>query len=464
MKLSQFHPPRVRNAHGGTMMEVPGTPGMSRRRMAVTLVGTTGLLAAACGFPSPSADSKAKFATPLTINWSMYDGPPLIEAANQAAKLFKDKFPAITLQIEGVRNQDKVTTAWLGGAGPHINAGWDTPLVEMGRQGFALGLDPYAKRDAKAVPLADFSDPHLKAVTWQGVGLFGLPEYISIEGLFYNKTLFQKRGLAVPDETWDWNKYREASLKLTAPDNGEWGAIDVGALNSIQIIFQNGGNLVDPSDDRKTAFATPVALDALQWIYDRLWRDRSWAPRNIASTAGFKDQWAMLAGGKLAMWGSGSWAPAEFAGNFPDGVPNWDVAPLPMGKVRATRQGIDTWIVWKNAPALDACWELMKFLQTTDWLDLQARLAGYQHPRISMQDHWADMMKKAVPALAGKNLQGFAHAVKNRYARPKGFFRKDADVTKIYNDAYAAVLARNEAPLAETFRDAARRADALMAG
>jgi multiple sugar transport system substrate-binding protein len=430
-------------------------------------------LTAACAPRGGAEPPGTKLATPATITWAMYDGPPLLDAAARAARIFKERHPSVTLHIEGVRNQTNVLTAWLGGAGPHVLAGWDTPLVEMGRQGFALGLDPYVRRDARAVPLSDYSESHLKAVRWPGVGLFGLPEYISIEGLFYNKALFQKRGLAPPDDTWDWPRYADASRRLTtagagpagdAPSlEGEWAAVDVGALNSVQLIFQNGGDLVDPNDERRAAFGSPAALEALQWVHDRLWRERSWAPRSVPGPAGYKDHWAMLAGGKLAMWGSGSWAPAEFAVNHPGAVQDWDVAPLPRGKVRATRQGIDTWIVWKDAPALDQCWELMKFVQTAEWLDLQATLAGYQHPRVSMQDHWAEMMKKANPALAGKNLQAFSHAVKNRYARTKGFWRKDADAWKIFSDAYAAAIVRNEQPVADAFRDAARRVDALMA-
>jgi hypothetical protein len=81
-----------------------------------------------------------------------------------------------------------------------------------------------------------------------------------------------------------------------------------------------------------------------------------------------------------------------------------------------------------------------------------------------MQDHWIDLMKQTRPALAGKNLQAFAYLVKNRLTRPDAIFRRDADAWKIIDDTWAATMARNELPVADAFREAARQIDAAMAG
>src|SRR5919108_56059 len=71
----------------------------------------------------------------------------------------------------------------------------------------------------------------------------------------------------------------------------------------------------------------------------------------------------------------------------------------PSEPSKFTRPVTLSWAVWKGTPQVEAAWELMKFLQTNEWLDLQARLAGIQHPRISMQDRYVEVMKKGIPAL-----------------------------------------------------------------
>ncbi|MGH2356020.1 MAG: extracellular solute-binding protein, partial [Chloroflexota bacterium] len=167
--------------------------------------------------------------------------------------------------------------------------------------------------------------------------------------------------------------------------------------------------------------------------------------------------------GKVAMIEQGSYAPADFARDFPDAVNDWDITVLPQGKKRVSNVAIDSWTIHKDAPVEEA-WEFLKFLQSTEWLDVQAGVASYQHPRISMQDRYVEVLKKSRPALAGKNLQAFAHPMKNRYARPREIFRKDADAWRIIGEAWAASMVKNEQQVTPAFMDAARRVDAAMVG
>lgn len=446
---------------------VSGRPGQraTRRGALGTLAGAAGVLAVACA-PRDAATGAApgtgRFTRPVTLSWAMYSDKTLLDAGAEGARLFTAKYPAISVQIEPFEDAAKNTTAWIAGAGPHVAMSWGAALVDSGRRGIVAPLDAFVKRDARAVPLADYVEFQLKATQWPGVGQFALPMYINVYGLYYNRALFQKKGIAPPDGTWDWSKYQEALTKVADRDQGVWGGVLVNARLGNTKINQNGATVVDPADDRKAGFASAPALEALQWVHDRVWRDRSWALATEPKNAGFKDGFGMLAGGKLATFEQGSYAPAQFAKDHPAAVQDWDVVPLPRGKQRGTSASIDSWVIWKDAPVQDEAWEFMKFLQTAEWLDVQARMASYQHPRISMQDHYVELMKKSFPALAPKNLAAFAQAVKERYARPAEIFRKDGDAWKIIQEAWDATMVRNESPVSDTFRDAARRVDAAM--
>jgi multiple sugar transport system substrate-binding protein len=398
----------------------------------------------------------------VTISWAIWSGPTWVEAQAEGARLFQTKHPNVTVETVGFKSQDENITKWVGGSGPHVAMAWETTLIDTGRQGMYLPLDPYIKRDAKAVPVQDYVEFQLKAHQWQGVGQFALPMYIASQALWYNKTLFQTKGVALPDDTWDWTKYQDALVKLTARDQGVWGGFEPSAWEvGTMKILANGGQVVDPNDDRKAAFTSGPALDALQWVHDRLWRDRTMILGADARTAGHKDGFAMLAAGKAATWEQLSWAPGDFARDYPDGVKDVDFALVPKAKQRTTFASIDAWAIWKGAPEVEAAWELMKFLQTPEWLDLQARMAGIQHPRISMQDQYVEVMKKGIPALSGKNLQAFTHPVRNRYARPGPIFRQQKDSWQAFTDAWNATMRRNEQPVADAFRDAARRIEGL---
>jgi multiple sugar transport system substrate-binding protein len=427
------------------------------------LAGTAGIVAACA--PRGATPSTSPSTKPVKISWAIWKGPTLVEAQRDGALLYRQKNPHVTFELIPFDAQQENITPWLGGSGPHIAMNWGTPMIDTARQGLYTILDPYIKRDARAIPLGDYIEFQLKAQQVPGLGQYGLPMYIAIYVLLYNKQLFQRKGVAFPDDTWDWPKYADASAKLTDQGAGVWGGLNVGNRFGATKIFQNGGEVVDPRDDRKAVFNTPPALEALRWIHDRLWKDRSWAHTTEPRNAGFKDRFAMLTGGKLAMTEeAASWAIGDIVRDNPNAVADWELAVLPKGKQRVSRSSIDAWTIWKGAPEQDAVWEFMKFLQSTDWLDIQARKAGYQHPRVSMQDRYVEVVKSGIPAVAGKNLAALAHPVKNRYARPDPIFRKDGDAWRIWGEAWDASIVKNEQPVAAAFSDAARRIDAAMAG
>jgi multiple sugar transport system substrate-binding protein len=434
----------------------------TRRAVLAAAAGLAGVMAAACT-PGGGGAGPSKFTRQVTLEWAVWQGPTLLDAARQGIRIFTEKHPALTINLVSFNSQDENTTKWLAGTGPHVAMTWSTTLVDFGRRGQFLSLDQYLKRDSRAVSTTDYADYHLKAIQWQGVGQFALPMYSNLYGLYYNKKVFQQKGVALPDDTWDWRKYQDAMLRLTDKAQGVWGALDQGISLGANKVLQNDANMVDPKDDRKAAFTSPGALEALQWTHDRLWRDRTMAQTADRNAAGFNSPFAMLAAGKVAMIEQGSYAPADFARDFPDAVNDWDIALLPQGKKRVSNVAIDSWTIQKTAPPEEA-WEFLKFLQSTEWLDVQAGVASYQHPRISMQDRYVEVIKKNRPALAGKNLQAFAHPLKNRYARPREIFRKDADAWRIIGEAWAATMTRNEQQVTPAFQDAARLVDAAMLG
>jgi multiple sugar transport system substrate-binding protein len=286
--------------------------------------------------------------------------------------------------------------------------------------------------------------------------------YLGIFGLYYSKQLFQRKGVPFPDDSWTWDRWREAMVRLTDASERTWGYFQ--AINFPRpgiLIRQNGGNQVDPKDNRRAVFDSPQALGALQWLHDRMHKDRALAQGKDITGAeglGFKAAWNAVSAGKLGMLLDGSWILARWIKEEPDLAGQWDVAQLPKGPVQ--RDGgatVDGWAIWNGTKHLDLAWEFMKFLQSDPWMEIATSIVGQQPPRKSWQERFIELTKKTYPQLADKNLRAFIEPIKGNYARPEQFFLKDTESKKIWADAVAATFTRNEAPLADTFRNAAQQ-------
>jgi multiple sugar transport system substrate-binding protein len=416
----------------------------------------------AAATPVPQAAGGAK--APATIQWATRTIQQWTKIWPQAVTMYQQLAPGVTVQLVESKdaNLQDYLVAWAGGSGPDIAAMWGTNLVTAGRSGQLLIHDAYIKRDK--FPLDDYIPYQLKAMQWQGKQ-FALPMYINVYPIYYNKTVFQKKGIPFPDKNLTWQSYQDMLVKLTDPSGNLYGGAAFGEPYARP--YESGGGLENPTDPTKVGWASDQSLQAWQWIHDRVWKDKtvilSGTPEYKAlGVASFNEAFTA---GKVATMEQGSYLPATLAAQFPNAVQDWDLAFSVNGPVqRAVGGSIDAWAVWSQSKALDANWEFGKFLQSQGYLDLQCQIGALQHPRSSMQDRYIQVMQQSFPALVGKNLEAFADCVRNKYARPNGgIFAKDQECWALFNTAYANAITKNQGDLKTIFTDAARQAEAVLA-
>src|SRR5439155_19143067 len=81
--------------------------------------------------------------------------------------------------------------------------------------------------------------------------IYGLPFLVHNSVFYYRTDLYQKAGLSQPPKTWD--EYRQYATKLTAADQGIYGAIMEGkegpepAAKYMDLLQQAGGDILDDS-------------------------------------------------------------------------------------------------------------------------------------------------------------------------------------------------------------------------
>lgn len=129
--------------------------------------------------------------------------------------------------------------------------------AEFGAAGW---LEPLQQSD---VP-EDVNPRALDCVTWDGT-LYGLPKFISVQTMFYNKRMFEAGGLdpKAPPATWD--EFVAATRALTG--GGRFGlATDMGNVdgafqNFLRTLLLNGGAMYE--NRTVPVFDSPAGVDAL---------------------------------------------------------------------------------------------------------------------------------------------------------------------------------------------------------
>jgi multiple sugar transport system substrate-binding protein len=442
--------------------------GLSRRGAMTALGrGVAGLAllgaSAACAPGGGSGSQQGQPAggkQPVTLRWSPWDGEgqAIVDGANKGSDLYRQSHPHISIEYIGQTGDfnPKIDAMIAAGDGPDVFGGNGATWRERAMQGQFLGLDPLIKRDLKPQQVSDYVEAHYKAFTLPQTGQFSLPMYLGTMALYYNKGWFRERGVQPPDDSWDWSRWADAMRRLTTPPD-RFGAelLTLNRSRSLMLIFQNGGTQVDLKDDTVCTLDQPAAIEAWQWLHDRMWTDHTAIQNPEAAQMG-KNVTERFSTGKVATFVEGSWRLAPMALEVPPGV-EWDVAVLPKKVKRSTRATTDGWGVWKGSKNADEAWEFMKWLQGDDWYEIMMGVVGLTPARISQQDKWIQVIGKAYPALAGKNLKAFTDAVKNRYAEPEQFFKFHKDATDILEPAFNATVRDNQENVATTMREVAKR-------
>ncbi|MBT2497821.1 sugar ABC transporter substrate-binding protein [Agromyces sp. ISL-38] len=180
--------------------------------------------------------------------------------------------------------------------------------------------------DLSAYGLDELEDQYT-ASTWGSVNidgkLYGLPQDSGPMALFYNATVFDQFGIAVPT-TWD--EYIAAGEQLHAADPTKYITSDTGDSGfATSMIWQAGGHPfdVDGADITVDLADEGSAKWADTWN-QLLEKDL------LSDIPGWSDEWFKgLGDGTIASLVVGAWMPGVLESSVPDAAGDWRVAPIP---------------------------------------------------------------------------------------------------------------------------------------
>lgn len=228
--------------------------------------------------------------------------------------------------------------------------------------------------------------------SWNGK-TYVIPKDVDTIALFYNKTMFDEAGLSYPDDSWTWDDFYDAAVKLTKEDGSQYGT----AMNPsneqdgwMNIIYSMGGKVL--TDDKKASgFDDPNTIKAMEFVQKLV--DNVMPPATVMAETGTD---VLLGSGKIAMLSQGSWMVPQFKEHEYISA-NCDVAVLPKDPTTGNRVSLYNglgWAVSAKTKNPDAAWQLVEWFGTKDMQLKQAQLGVTMAAYDGVSDEWKNNTDK----------------------------------------------------------------------
>jgi multiple sugar transport system substrate-binding protein len=317
--------------------------------------------------------TKRETAGVVTLRW-VSDANP---ARQKQIALFEKAYPGIKVNLDwSSGGLQKVLVQMAGGNAPDLfdiytRADFDV----FAKKGAMLNLTPLVEKykvDLKAFwpqtkPWMDYKNK-----------VYAFPTNASSMVLFYNKKLFNEAGVPYPEATWTWQDMLRAAKKLTKgnPATGrykQFGILWPDLLTDV-LIWQNGGR-VYTTDGKKCIINSPAAKEAVRFLYNLRFKYRVMPTKSEMESMASAGGWGqgginLFAAGSIAMLPMGRWAIVRLrkAKNL-----DWDIAPLPKGKVRANLFLNRVTDIGRTSKHPEAAFKFLLFLRSKEYNELVSR-------------------------------------------------------------------------------------------
>lgn len=344
---------------------------VSRRRFLTLALATAPALLAACGTSVPAV-APAQTAPPTRLRLGLQMTPqelatfrPAVErlAAEQGWALAIEETPQAAFT-------ERINAQIAGGTLPDVQHVQGLFAQQFIRQGAFLDLSSYldsaAREEFYPAPLGQFV---------YGDKLWGLPFSAAPDVVFFNTAMFDAAGVRYPDDSWTFERMREAAGTLTRDEAGrapgtagfdpakivQWGwGVTPASIWSRFLIQPLGGETCANEDCSVLRFSDPATLEALQWWADMAQQDHS-APYDPYGGSQTGVPGEPFVAGKAAMSSNGFFAVGQL--NTQGSLP-YDIAQPLLGrdKRRTTALSVQGFVVAATSTQPEAAFRLIQEL------------------------------------------------------------------------------------------------------
>lgn len=299
------------------------------------------------------------FSSPVKLTLSGWPGNPDEEAAITAGvEAFNAKHSDIQLIWEPIPGDyfSTLKTRLSGGTGPDIFYVDVFVFEELATSNSMLSLDTYIKKDG--FKLSDYYNSLVEAFQYKN-RTYGIAKDFSTLALYFNKSIFDKCGVAYPtnDETWDSLLIKLQELKKKGVEYPI--IVNPELTRMIPFINSFGGSVVD--SNMKVSLSQPNSKKGFQFYIDLVTKYKVGYEASAAGAG-----WEGEAFGKenAAVMMSGPWCLGFLKGSYPNVYNKMGIVEMPKNVKRSTMVYTVCWAINRQSSNKDAAWEAMKFLVT----------------------------------------------------------------------------------------------------
>ena len=194
------------------------------------------------------------------------------------------------------------------------------------------------------------------------------------------------------------------------------------------ILHAFGGAIFDNEENPTKCLisANSNNLRALKWI-KKLFDEKAVAPLDIATGVGTHE---IFMSGKIGMYFTGRWKVPDF--KTIKGF-DWDVASVPKGVIRATRQSGSALAISKDSKNKDLAWEFLKFYTGKQGVDISIK-GGRLTPVYKSMANSKFFLNQRPP----DNMKAFVDTMKYGYSGTK--FPKNGEVLFAFQNAMQQMI------------------------
>jgi len=363
-----------------------------------------------------SADEQASVAPeestaseePVTIsfvNYSAIEGNA--ETIEKMKEAFEAQNPNIKVEIETLGYDDYYTQLQTRIAGSNAPDCFELeygPFVSFADEGVLYDISSMVT----GIDTNIVSQSSLDAFKYNGANV-ALPYSYSTCILVYNKDLFDKAGIAYPDDTWTWEDINKAGEAIKALGDDFFGIIQpVSTYELFKVVAQNGGSLLN-EDNTQFTVNSPQNVEALTYLCDRILNS------NIAPTTkqmGSLDEWGVFMQGNTGMIVTGIWCFTRFAEECDFA---WDICVEPGNTTKATHYFANGLAVSANSKKAEAAYKWIEFLSTGHDMAMARVEAGWELPCANYDDVLALYLETTPP----ENKQAVFDSLQYVVSQPK---------------------------------------------
>lgn len=417
-----------------------------------TAMAGAGLVAAACVAPggAPAAEEAAAPAGDVTtIRFMSRAGAENnVQAQRTLDEDFRSENPNIQVQVEAAPDGwiDKLLAQMVAGEAVDIFEAWGNIFFNWTERDLLLDVQPFVDRDMTDEQIDDYN-----TFQWEGLVMLGkrvgMPKYINVMTVTVNVDLFEQYGVELPPEdgNWDHDDYANMAKQLTdaaraAGNEGQWGGWKPAWSwdRFWNTVYMFDGKIADEKYGTKCLMDSEESQAGLQWMYDRIWTDNTFArPGDI------ENKWGddAITAGFVGFIEDGTY-PIGRDKNMEDAGIKWNMYHVPTGPTgkRSVLGTTDAWSITAQTKQPDEAWKVLSFLSGPVYQDKQiVAVEGIIPVLKSRIASFIDTVRQVRPSLEDVRLETIPELLEWGYAEDSFWFKNQNAAFEIINPALEKV-------------------------